>query len=121
MKSSDENRFAVINDLLELSKPLNNIKVQLGELEWDYEGAGVELTCKHLLVILQRYLRDELSANDVETWANLVEGRDDVSFESRHELLVENILYELANPALTQVLDKARAAVLMELMHENNQ
>lgn len=109
-------RFAVVRDLLEISKPLEKIMAQLAMMDWDYEGDGVDLTKKHLVMALQRYLRGELSDSDLESWANQIEGREDVKFEAGSEQEIENVLYELANPALTQPLDHARAKMFIEAM-----
>jgi hypothetical protein len=114
MTSSEIDRLAVVRDLLELSKPLEKIMLQLAMMDWDYEGDGLDLTKKHLAMALQRYLLGELSDSDIETWANQIEGREDIQFEAGSEQEIEKILYELANPALTQPLNHARAKILLE-------
>ena len=61
MTSGKKSRLAVINDLLEMTRPLEEIAAQLAAFEWDYEGDGVELARHHLphnpirmlLVVLQ--------------------------------------------------------------------
>jgi hypothetical protein len=106
------NRLSVIRDLLEISRPLAEISAQLSTLDWDYEGDGEKLTRYHLASALQRYLDNSLSASDIEAWANLIEFREDVSFEEDHYQQIEKVLHELANPLLTQPLDLDRAAVL---------
>ena len=114
MTSSEMDRLVVVRELLELSKPLKIIVAQLAVMDWDYEGDGVDLTRKHFATTLQRYLRDELSTSDIEFWANQIEGREDVQFEAGFEQDIKDILYELANPALTQPLDHVRARVFLE-------
>ena len=109
-------RLAVVRDLLEISKPLKKITAQLAMMDWDYEEDDVDLTKKHLVIALQRYIRGELSDSDIESWANQIEGREDVQFEAGSEQEIENVLYELANPALTQPLDHARAKMFIEAM-----
>lgn len=114
MKPGERNRLAVVRDLLELSRPLDEIAAQLAMMEWDYEGDGVEFTVRHLIAVLHRYLRDELSVSDIESWANSIEGRDDVYFETGREQETKEVLYELANPGLTQPLDRSRARAILE-------
>jgi len=46
--SGKKSRLAVINDLLEMTRPLEEIAAQLAAFEWDYEGDGVELARHHL-------------------------------------------------------------------------
>jgi len=55
-----------------------------------------------------------LTADDIEVWANSIEGRDDVDFDENNEELVGEILHELANPLLTYMLDEDRAKQLVE-------
>jgi hypothetical protein len=85
-------------------------------MDWDYEGDGVELTRRHLSAVLQRYLQAVLSARDVEVWANLIEAREDVCFDANYEREIEEVLYELANPTLTQPLDRSRASSLIKTL-----
>ena len=118
MTLNEMDRLVVVRELLELSKPLEEIMAQLAVMDWDYEGDGVVLTRKHLVTVLQRYLRDELSDSDIESWANQIEGREDIQFEAGCEQGIEDVLYELANPALTQPLDRASAEVLLEKLVE---
>lgn len=68
------------------------------------------------MTILRRYLEGTLSDKDIETWANLIEAREDICFETRFEKQTKEILYELANPTLTQPLDRKRANVLLEIL-----
>ncbi|MGQ7934257.1 hypothetical protein [Paraburkholderia sp. D1E] len=114
MTSSGMDRLAVVRDLLELSRPLEKIMAQLAVFDWDYEGAGVKLTKKHLSMALQRYLRGEFSGFEIESWANQIEGREDIQFEADSVREIGDVLYELANPTLTQPLDYARAKTLLD-------
>lgn len=114
MTTNEMNRLAVVRDLLELSKPLEEISAQLAAMRWDYDGDGIELTRSHLVAALRRYIDDQLSASDIEVWANGIEGREDIRFEAEWGQEVEDVLYELANPTLTQVLDRDRARVILD-------
>ena len=116
--STDETvRLAVVGDLLTLSRPLNAIVAQLATMSWDYEGSGVELTRNHLAIALQRYLQGALSDADIESWANQIEGRDDIQFETDIERKIEDVFYELANPKLTEALSHTRAKELIEKLN----
>ena len=110
---NETSRLAIVNDLIELTKPLDEIKTKLAEMGWDYDGAGVELKRRHLTAALQRFLQNSLSAKEIEFWANLIENREDVRPESHHEAQVEEVLHQLANPSLTQPLDRESALALI--------
>lgn len=116
MTADAMDRLAVLSDLLAMARPLEEIAAQLADMEWDYEGEGVELSRQHLATVLQRFLNNTLLADDVECWANLIEGREDVCFESGCGQKIEEVLFELANPLLTQPLDRSRAAVLLSAL-----
>jgi DNA polymerase I-like protein with 3'-5' exonuclease and polymerase domains len=114
MNSNHMQRLALVRNLLELTRPLEEIMNPLSVMGWDFEGNGIELEKNHLAMVLQRYLRGELSGSDIESWANQIEGREDVQFESGSQQEINQILYELANSELTQQLDKTRAKILFE-------
>lgn len=113
MSIDESKRLALVRDLLAMTLPLSEIISQLSSMGWDYEGDGVLLTNEHLIKVLQRYLCGEVSEADIELWANYVEGRDDVRIKPDLNNKIENILFELANPLLTQQLDIARAKQLI--------
>jgi hypothetical protein len=96
-----------------MTMPLKNVIQELYAMTWDYDGECVEMTTEHLAGALRRYLRGEVSGADMELWANQVEGRDDVQLEASSESVIEEVLHELANPLLTQPLDRIRAAQLL--------
>lgn len=58
-----------------------------------------------------RVLQSELSAEQVAEWADAIEVRDDVGFESDQ---VREALHVLANPALEGALDPAKAAAIRD-------
>jgi hypothetical protein len=116
--ANENNRLALVRQLLEISAPLEEIMKRLSMMDWEYEGDGVKLTKRHLAAALARYLRGELTVSDVENWANQIEGREDVQFEAGSEQLIGSILYEIANPTLTYPLDIVRARALLEMMGE---
>ena len=109
----NQNRLEIVKSLIELSRPLDAVAVTICEFSWDYEGEPVELRREHLVSVLSRYLSGKLSASDVEKWANLLEGRDDICFEKGSEEWINEVVYELANPSLTMPLDIDRARILI--------
>jgi hypothetical protein len=111
-------RLDAVRNLLILAKPLTEISVQLSNFSWDYDGEGLKLTRDHLRHALQRYLDGALSSIDVETWANLIEAREDIYFNAEDSTLIDDVLHELANPILTQSLDISRAAELLDLLRQ---
>ena len=116
MSAHDFERLSYVHELLNYSRPLNLLSEDLAKFKWDFQGDGVELTAKHLSGVLKRYLDGELREIDVETWANMVEGRDDVEYGNLEAAIAQNILHELANPALNYGLDRNRAVSLLSAL-----
>lgn len=116
MMPKEKGRESLIGDLLLLARPLQDIANELAALDWDFNGKGVELRPEHLRSVLRRFLEGGLTAVQVETWANLIEAREDVFAHDATKPQVENVLYELANPLLTQQLGRERVNELLKAL-----
>jgi hypothetical protein len=106
-------RMNAVKALIDLSVPLEKLSGCLNQFEWDYDGEPVELRSDHAVRVLTSYVNGALTAKEVETWADLVESREDISFDPKSEEWLRQAIYELANPLLTQPLDLARAKALI--------
>jgi hypothetical protein len=109
----NNDRSIVIENLLNFSSPLDELQRQLSIFDWDFEGIPTVLLPKHIAHVLRRYLSGELTASMVEQWANLIEGREDIRFEIKHEKWAKDTVYELANPVLITPLEITRARELI--------
>ncbi|MEA3191300.1 MAG: hypothetical protein QOD77_1882 [Thermoplasmata archaeon] len=109
MKSDSGRRYEALCALLELQLPLQPAIDRLAKFEWDSE-ALVTLQSRHIVSTLQRFLQGEINANIVEAWANALEGRDDVDIDSN----LEDIIFDLANPALQGALTMEQARDLLD-------
>jgi hypothetical protein len=109
----NNDRSSAIENLLNFSRPLDELHRKLSDFEWDFDGVPIVLRPEHIVHVLRRYLCGELHPSMVERWANLIEGREDISFEGKHEKWIAETVYELANPALTAQLDITRARELI--------
>ncbi len=100
----------LLNSLLKFEQPLSEILPLLNSFEWDSEKALILLNKRHIVEIIQRYLDGKLSSSEVEDWANAIEGREDIEYERDCEQMIDDAIYELANPLLTRSLsaDSAR-------------
>jgi hypothetical protein len=111
-------RLDVLKRLVECSVPLDDIARALRKFEWDYDGPVFVVTRLHVVRIAERYLKGDLSASTIELWANLLEGRDDISFESGYEKELSTFVYELANPLLVGSPDHRRATEIIDLLRK---
>ncbi len=91
----------LLNSLLKLDRPLTEILAPLNALDWDSPQIFVILKPQHITRILQSYLNHQITELEVENWANAIESREDISTENER---LEQIIFDLANPLLTNPL-----------------
>lgn len=113
MIAVENERLELVRRLLACAMPLQTTLSTLAAMGWDYDGLPVLMTEEHIAAVLRRFLAGSLSARDVETWANGVEGRDDIASSPSSAHRMTAIIDELANPALHQPLADARARALL--------
>jgi len=63
-----------------------------------------------LRTALEEFVNGDLSADELETWADSVEGRDDIEFTPRE---IIDLIAEIANPLLFSPLNKDSARELL--------
>ncbi|HTZ43210.1 MAG TPA: hypothetical protein VMB79_05055 [Jatrophihabitans sp.] len=95
---SDRRRRHTLLDLIALRVPLSEAIAAVRRLPWDSDADLVRLTRTHVTVLLMRYLAQELTAGDLEAWANAIEAREDIGAEE----LLRTFVFETANPALCE-------------------
>ena len=74
----------------------------------------VTLTCASVGSVLDRYLGGELTASDLERWADALEGRDDVEYHLGREVVVADVLFRLSSPAINEPLSMAVVRALRD-------
>ena len=57
-----------------------------------------------MIEILRRFKSGGLDAEDVENWANAIEGRDDIGFGDDNYGILKEVIFSLANPGLKGAL-----------------
>jgi len=86
--------------LANLDQPLSTILPILQTFPWDSNQTIITLKKEHLIHILNQYLNHSLSAIDLENWANAIECREDITYETEGEGFINDIIFDLANPIL---------------------
>lgn len=97
-------RLELLNSLIEFKQPLSSILSSLKTFFWDSDEVLVTLEKEHLIHVISQYLNNHFSAVDVENWANAIEGREDIGYATQDEDILNNIIFDLANPILTSPL-----------------
>lgn len=102
-------RTQLLQELVALTRSPRAIVDELASFTWDSTEELVAIRSEDLCAVLGRYLGGELSSDIVEEWANAVEMRDDLGYDSR----VGGVIDELANPVLHRPLSDERARKLI--------
>jgi hypothetical protein len=105
-------REQVLSALVRFSEPLSALEHSIEGLSWDSTEELMTLTAQHVRSVLDRFLDQELSAQDVERWANLLECREDIAVEGGRGGPTGTVLHALANPRLSEILSPQFAAEL---------
>jgi hypothetical protein len=107
-------RKAILLDLVGITRPLEEILVDLRRFSIDHHEPLITLERGHIAAALRRYADGQLTDVTIEEWANAIEGRDDIGYDPRS--IVGRLLHELANPVLTEPLSPSRATGLLTLV-----
>lgn len=100
MSSRVVERRRLLRSLLELERPVERIVRELSALPWECDHDLLVVRPHHLIEVLGRLTRGSLTAEQVESWADAIEGREDVGFEEATGQVVKAALFDLANPQM---------------------
>lgn len=90
-------RVQILDDLIKLNGNLNSLQKELGQYKWDSEDPLVVVKIEDLSNVLNKLDNRLITSEIVEDWANTIEVRDDIDFESNE---LKEVVHELANPEL---------------------
>jgi hypothetical protein len=106
------NRADTLKSLIRLDRPLEAIAAALHQWGWDWDGPPLaSLTDEAVRAVLRRWADSQITADDVEEWANLLEGREDVAFGANAAAAI----YNLANPNLQGPLVQVAPKIIARL------
>jgi hypothetical protein len=108
-----DNREELLRRLVRFERPLEPLLSLLGAAGWDSHRELVRVAPADIENALRLFLQNRTTAEQVEEWANAIECREDLAMTE----LVESVIYELANPLLTEPLSNERTSALIERLH----
>jgi hypothetical protein len=109
---NDMTREQAVQSLVRLDRPLPLLKDALAGYPWDWEAPPLRtLDGQAVAAILRRYETGELSAEQVEAWANLIEVRDDIELDAT----AADAIFCLANPLINGPLETVAPMLLKRL------
>lgn len=106
-------RFKILSDLISFKEPIAVLSERLKTLGWDYEGPGFYVKSSEIRGVLNRFVSGEISVDELEEWANLIECREDLQFEDAKSEQIDHVIFLLANPALEGQIDYASCKKLI--------
>ena len=92
-----DTRKKILEELVSLSRDIKDIKSDLNQFSWDSEEELYTISKNDIMSMLSRYLSSEIDNIQLEDWANIIEGREDIGYENED---IEEIILELSNPVL---------------------
>jgi hypothetical protein len=98
METAVEDRRSLLERLVRFDLPIEDSIAMLRAYGWDSSEELVVLSASDAIRILERYLRGDLTAGQVEYWAELLEMRNDVGLEERWADELRRLIALLANP-----------------------
>ena len=109
----EDSRRSTLEDLFALRRPLAAVRTQLAEHPWDSKQELVTLLPVHVVGVLDRFAAGEITAADVEAWAEAIECREDVALANE---VVAQALFRLANPLINEPITLASAARMVAVL-----
>jgi hypothetical protein len=93
-------RRTALEDLVLLRRPVAEAARRVRSFGWDSDFGYVILSRRDVDRVLDAFLRDQLDATSVEAWADAIESREDIAFESGFEDALKDLIFTMANPTL---------------------
>lgn len=106
-------RKNILEDIIKYENPesLPILREELNGYPWDSEEVHAVLSRKSIVNILERFARGEITARQVEDWADALEIRDDVEFGENNDEETILVMSELANPVQPLTVNEASAYI----------
>jgi hypothetical protein len=99
-------RREIVTNLVEWRGHLPDLVAAAHEFPYDSEVPLITLTADHIRKALERYLRGDATADQLEAWALAIEGRDDIEYFEPHENQISDALFRLSTPEINDALSK---------------
>ena len=109
--SEEEDRHGyLLRALVDLSMPVDGTTAELAQW-FDWDGAPlVELSVSDMVRVLHRFLDGELSPDQLEGWADAIEGRSDIALQDGAEAQLKQLLFEISTPAINFAITPPQAS-----------
>lgn len=117
----EEVRLEIVKKLVRFDQPIATSLAELSKFHWDYDGEPFVISMEQVISILKRFLANQLSAKDVEDWADAIELRDDISYDDRSSEWIGRAITILSSPPLNDQITIASVQKLLAGYHVENE
>jgi hypothetical protein len=108
-----KNRQEILKDIVLMKGDLVDLQNRLSEFPWDSDEALVTISKQNLLKILTKAQNEKISFEHLVKWANTIECRDDLDFETDN---LREIIFDLANPEINgEITEEKLDQIVSEL------
>jgi hypothetical protein len=98
-------RAEILHLLARFDTPTEPLLQELRTFGWDWDGAPLLILTKtDFLQVIDRFLAGQLSAAQLQEWAENLEVREDVAFDEKDRELLDNIFFRIATPEINEPL-----------------
>lgn len=112
-------RADLIEEIAKYKSDITNAKNEIQKYPWDCENELYTLTRSDLLNIFERYLNNEITNDELFSWASFLECRDDLKYEEEAEAIIDKTIFWLANPEINYPINKQLIARLKKELLAN--
>jgi hypothetical protein len=98
-------RAEILRELARFETPSEPLLQELRSFGWDWSDAPLlVLTKTDFLRVVDRFLAGQISAAQLQEWAENLEVREDVAFDERDAELLDDIFFRIATPEINEPL-----------------
>jgi hypothetical protein len=109
-------RAEILQELARFETPTEPLLRELRSFGWDWSDAPLLVLKKaDFLRVVDRFLAGQISAAQLQEWAENLEEREDVAFDESEGELLDDIFFRIATPEINEPLTQE---VVQRMRHE---
>ena len=112
-------RKTLVTQLVNYEGDPQRLVEELRKFGWDCDKELAEIKIEQIEKVLKLYLKHEISENDLKIWAECLECREDISFETTHEEVISETIFLLANPEINYEIDHILVKKMINKLRNN--
>ena len=114
-------RTQVLIDLVNLARPVEELRSELNEFEWNSKHELYTLTNARIAGVFERALNEEFPIEDLISWADGLEEREDLVYEEGYERDIAQILFLVSTPAINYPITKEFIRKLLNNLNQKSE